>query len=62
MSEEIKSDNLSTAYMTGFYAGAEASKRCSGCKHEPKSSDPYPTPCGECSRWWTDKYEAKGTR
>jgi chromosome segregation ATPase len=32
---------------------------CTGCAHEPKRGDPYPTPCGECSRWWSDNFEEK---
>jgi hypothetical protein len=29
---------------------------CSGCIHEPKRGEPYPSPCGECARWWSDSY------
>lgn len=43
-----------------LYDSIESDNSCNGCKHEPKKGDPYPTPCGECSRWWSDSYEAKG--
>ena len=54
-SHEIKKENRRLKKEIKTLAAMQS---CYGCKHEPKSGDPYPTPCGECSRWWSDKFEA----
>ena len=59
MTEE--KDDLSIAYMAGFYKGQDSIKdqNCNGCIHKPKEGENYPEVCGTCCRWYGDEYEAK---
>jgi len=61
--DEIEGDDLSIAYMAGFYKGQDSIKdqNCNGCIHKPKEGENYPIECGTCCRWYGDGYEKNFT-
>ncbi len=30
---------------------------CNGCRYKPHKDEVFPLECGECRRWYSDKYE-----
>lgn len=37
----------------------QSKQNCTGCIHEPKRGDVFRMECGECSRWYGDRFERK---
>lgn len=40
-----------------LFDSVEKDTTCNGCKHKPPKDEVFPLECGECSRWYSDKYE-----
>ena len=50
-------------FINKIYDEFESTQNCNGCIHEPKKNgDTFPFGCGECSRWYGDRFERKETR
>ncbi len=39
-----------------IYDDFDISRSCEGCIDNPKKGENYPDICGECSRWYGDRY------
>jgi len=57
----LKNDTKEVGFHIKTVDKENKSKTCNGCTHKPLKDgiDSFPMECGECSRFYSDKYESR---